>query len=297
MTESTTTARRLLTPDQLALIKKPLPAGAVKDNPAKKGFSSIRAIFVTERLNDVFGVGQWQIRTDLIPFGNMPTLMETKTSSAGREYSTHYGVVKTTLSVPDYGIYYECIAGSQNEDAGDCLKGAATDGITKMCSYIGIGIDVFKGQHDQALQDYQKQESKEAAQEKLDRDVDEAIARLSVCDSNEHLTVLRENLPNLVVKTKRFRDAGLARFHEIQKAAAADTGDFIFDTLDGIHKRTDEATTATELDSVLDEIGNLKDKRKLTVDAALTEANRIKARAFDLDIEFDEHDKVFLASK
>jgi hypothetical protein len=28
---------------------------------------------------------------------------------------------------------------------GDAFKGATTDGLTKICSYLGIGIDVFRG--------------------------------------------------------------------------------------------------------------------------------------------------------
>ena len=43
-----------LTPAQLELIKKPLPPEAVKPHPTKTYLSSIKAIYVTERLNEVF---------------------------------------------------------------------------------------------------------------------------------------------------------------------------------------------------------------------------------------------------
>jgi hypothetical protein len=52
-------------------------------------------------------------------------------------------------------VYYECYGGndnggaerSKNFDLGDAFKGATTDAITKIGSYLGIAIDVFKGQH------------------------------------------------------------------------------------------------------------------------------------------------------
>jgi hypothetical protein len=34
-----------------------------------------------------------------------------------------------------------------NDDPGDAAKGATTDAITKIASWIGIGIDVYKGKH------------------------------------------------------------------------------------------------------------------------------------------------------
>ena len=53
---------------------------------------------------------------------------------------------------PEYGIYFECYGGndnggenSKNFDLGDAYKGATTDALTKIGSYLEIGIDVFKG--------------------------------------------------------------------------------------------------------------------------------------------------------
>jgi hypothetical protein len=58
-----------------------------------------------------------------------------------------------TLEIPEYGICYESYGGndnggvkSKNYDLGDAYKGATTDAITKIGSYLEIGIDVFKGQ-------------------------------------------------------------------------------------------------------------------------------------------------------
>jgi len=136
----------ILTLEQLNLLKSPLPQEAITQHPTKTYLSSIKAIYVTERLNDVFGVGAWQIKTNHIT-----------TAEKGMV------VVKVEFSVPNYGIYYESFGGNDNGggstknfDLGDAHKGATTDAITKIGSYLGIGIDVFKGKskHTTSTQTY-----------------------------------------------------------------------------------------------------------------------------------------------
>lgn len=126
-----------LTQEQLDLLKKPLDAKAIKPHPTKTYLSSIKAIYVTERMNEVFGVGQWQ----------------TKVSEVSHDSNNGMVVVKVEYSVPEYGIFYESFggndnggSGSKNFDLGDAYKGATTDAITKIGSYLGIAIDVFKGE-------------------------------------------------------------------------------------------------------------------------------------------------------
>lgn len=116
-----------ITKEMKDLLNKPLPAEAVQEHPSKKFLSTIKAIYVTERLNDVFGVGAWQTKVEYI------------------ERVDKMVVIKTTLTIPEYGISYECYGGNDNADLGDAYKGATTDAITKIGSYLGIGIDVFKG--------------------------------------------------------------------------------------------------------------------------------------------------------
>ncbi len=118
-------------------LRKPLPQEAIKPHPTKTYLSSIKAIYVTERLNDVFGIGSWKLKTDIIP---------------NIEINKGMVVVKTTIEIPEYNIYIESFGGndnggegSKNFDLGDAFKGATTDAITKICSYLEIGIDVFKG--------------------------------------------------------------------------------------------------------------------------------------------------------
>ena len=122
---------KTITEEMKQALLAPLPDEAISQHPTKTFLSTIKAIYVTERLNDVFGVGAWKIKTDLI------------------EKYDKMVVVKTTLEIPEYGIYYESFGGNDNQDLGDAYKGATTDAITKIGSYLGIGIDVFKGKHTQ----------------------------------------------------------------------------------------------------------------------------------------------------
>lgn len=118
---------RTITPEQKAALDRRLPAEAVSQHPTKKFLSSIKSIYVTERLNEVFGVGSWRVETEIV------------------ERSERMVVVKLRFSIPEYGIYYECFGGNDNADLGDACKGATTDALTKVCSWLGIGAEVFKG--------------------------------------------------------------------------------------------------------------------------------------------------------
>ena len=132
-----------LTAEQLAKIAEPLSPEAISAHPTRTGMSTIKGIFVTERLNEVFGVGEWIVKTKLLA----PISVIVKTTSSGRERTEYTALSKTILEIPSAGIYYECIASSTNDDMGDAAKGATTDAITKIASWIGIGIDVYKGKH------------------------------------------------------------------------------------------------------------------------------------------------------
>ena len=105
---------------------EPLPNGSVSQHPTKKFLSSIKTIFVTERLNDVFGVGSWQTDSTIIDL----------------DKSNGMVLMKTVFSVPEYGIKHSVIAGNDNGgankkgfDLGDACKGATSDCIGKIGSW------------------------------------------------------------------------------------------------------------------------------------------------------------------
>lgn len=121
------------------ILDKPLPKEAVKQHPTKTYLSAIKAIYVIERFNEAFGVGGWQTFVDLVK----------------HDESNGMVVVKVKFKALGDEIYYECYGGndnggkeSKNFDLGDAFKGATTDALTKIGSYLGIGMDVFKGLSD-----------------------------------------------------------------------------------------------------------------------------------------------------
>lgn len=129
---------KTLTQEQIDLLNKPLPEEALKQHPTKKFLSSINAIYITERLNKVFGVGQWRTQVELI---------DAKPTKPDKNGNVSVMVVtKTTFEVPEYGIRYECFGGNDNDDLGDAYKGSTTDAITKIGSFLGIGAHVWKNQ-------------------------------------------------------------------------------------------------------------------------------------------------------
>jgi hypothetical protein len=115
--------------DVKAKLKEPLPREAVSPNPQKPGLSVIKVIYVVERLNEVFGLNGWHVDNEVVETGRMV-------------------VVRATLSIPRYAIAIEQFGGNDNSDRGDAYKGACTDALSKCASYLGIGMDVYKGLYD-----------------------------------------------------------------------------------------------------------------------------------------------------
>lgn len=172
---------KILTQDQLDLLKKPLPQEAIFPHPTKPYLSSIKAIYVTERLNDVFWVWAWQLRTQL-------------------EFNAWKGMIvcKTSIDIPEYWIYYESFwwndngwENSKNFDLWDAYKWATTDAITKIASYMWIWIDVFKWK--------QKWETKEKNNW---RDLLEIINEIKTEKDSNHLQILKEEAKT-VAKTQK----------------------------------------------------------------------------------------------
>ena len=114
-------------PDDVKVkLKEPLPREAVSPNPQKPGLSVIKVIYVVERLNEVFGLNGWHVDNEVVETGRMV-------------------VVRATLAIPRYAIAIEQFGGNDNPDRGDAYKGACTDALSKCASYLGIGMDVYKG--------------------------------------------------------------------------------------------------------------------------------------------------------
>jgi hypothetical protein len=148
-----------------AILLKPLPTAALTAAP--RGLTSIKAIFVAERLNDAFGQGRWYLTSTLV-------------ERLGKDVVTH-----SVLHLTDYPWFYaEAFGGNGNVDLGDAYKGACTDGLTKICAQqLGIGIDVYKGQGNAAAAEDEKKtavqneaDAKAAKQKAAKEEIDNARA-------------------------------------------------------------------------------------------------------------------------
>lgn len=123
-------------------LKKPLPPEAVTPHPTKAYLSVIKAIYVVERFNDAFGLGGWNIRNEIVSVGSDSMFGSPLPASS----KPPMVVVKSTFTAPRYGITVSDIfGGNDNADLGDAYKGACTDALTKIGSYLGVGMDVYKG--------------------------------------------------------------------------------------------------------------------------------------------------------
>lgn len=145
-------AQKELSEEQIKMLRAPLPESAVSKHPTKTYLSSIKAIYVVERLNQVFGIGKWE---------QASVVVDNKTSMI---------VVSSNLIIEEYGIKLHSFGGndnggenSKNFDLGDAYKGATTDALTKMCSFLEIGMMVFKGQGNKPSEPPKKEEPKQEA--------------------------------------------------------------------------------------------------------------------------------------
>lgn len=115
-----------LTKEQIEQLKKPLPKEAISPHPTKTYLSTIKVIYIVERLNEVFGLGGWSVMNEFV------------------ERVDRMVVVKAKFRAGE-GIYVEAFGGNDNTDLGDAYKGACTDALSKIGSYLYIGMDVYKG--------------------------------------------------------------------------------------------------------------------------------------------------------
>ena len=132
--------------DVIKILTQPIDPQALSQAP--RGLTSIKSIYVTERLNEAFGFGRWQIIEQVITVTE--PRIENRTDRAGKEYEVilmPMVVVRVSMLLLDYPWFQAwSYGGNDNPDLGDAYKGAVTDAISKMCAmYLGIAQDVFKG--------------------------------------------------------------------------------------------------------------------------------------------------------
>jgi len=117
-----------LTEEMEKRLREPLSEGAVSPHPSKSYLSTIKAIYMFERLNEVFGVGTFTLDGEFV------------------ERVDKMVVIKGTLKIPEYDMVFSNFGGNDNKDLGDAYKGALTDAFTKIAAqHLEVGMYVFKG--------------------------------------------------------------------------------------------------------------------------------------------------------
>lgn len=133
--------------EQIIALQKKLPDWAVKAHPTKTNMSAIHPMAIIERLNEVFGITGWSFTTEFISCNpskqSVKEYVNGKPTGNMRERDIFIATVKGRLEIEDCVI--EQYGGNTNDDAGDTLKGSATDALTKIASYLGIGAEIYKG--------------------------------------------------------------------------------------------------------------------------------------------------------
>jgi len=124
--------KKKITDEMRKQLRAPFPVEALSAVASKSYLTSIKAMFVVERLNDVFGVGRWHLEHIAIKEQDDQIL------------------IKGSLQILDYDVIVSDQYGShkitgKGVELADGYKSAITDCLTKCASHLEIGIDVFKG--------------------------------------------------------------------------------------------------------------------------------------------------------
>jgi len=117
-------------------LRAPFPKEAISQHPTKTFLSTIKAIYIVERLNDIFGIGGWTLVHEIV--SDEPEYVSVRGKIViGEPYN---------ISTPEqYGGHNKT---GKNTEPADGYKSAVTDCQSKCASYLEIGIDVFKGLKD-----------------------------------------------------------------------------------------------------------------------------------------------------
>jgi hypothetical protein len=182
----------MLNEEQKSKLQEPLPEWALKEHPTKSNMTVIHPMAVIDRLNDVFGIGKWQTKVE------KQSSFEWTQKTRNGERQVFSATAKVMLDIPDYSIHLEQFGGSTNDDEGDALKGSATDGLTKIASYLGIGASIYKGQGNIERKD--GLDTKEFAQYR-DAYMNEGIA--PPIEKWEEMSVVQKKIINQIKLGKR----------------------------------------------------------------------------------------------
>ena len=123
---------KLITKEIRDKLRGDFPDEAYSVHPTKSYLTTLKAMYITERLNDVFGVGGWTFIHEVVKEAEGQVLIK------GKLVFLEYDINITE----QYGSH---VITGKGVDLADGYKSAITDCISKSASYLEIGIDMFKG--------------------------------------------------------------------------------------------------------------------------------------------------------
>jgi len=125
-------------------LNKAMPPEAITKHPTMTFLSTIKSIYVAERMNDVFGVGGWDLETEIV---KEEVLIHYVGKDKVKTDYTHVTVCGR-IYFREFDLYGPIQFGGHDEKtlmAVNAYKGAVTDCLSKCASLLEIGIQVFKG--------------------------------------------------------------------------------------------------------------------------------------------------------
>ncbi len=125
-------SKKQVTSEMRDQLRSPFPNEAYQAIESKPYLTTLKAMYVTERLNDVFGLGRWTIEFNII------------------EKTPENIVLQGEFISFDFDIHVPKQFGGhalnrKGMELADAYKSAVTDCQSKISSYLEIGIDMFKG--------------------------------------------------------------------------------------------------------------------------------------------------------
>ncbi len=126
-------------------LNKAMPAESIGRHPSMSFLSTIKSIYVTERLNDVFGSGGWDLETEIVKEERLVHNVK------GKDIDYDHVIVRGRLYFREFDLYGPNQFGGHDDKtmmAVNAYKGAITDCLSKCASLLEIGIQVFKGNPD-----------------------------------------------------------------------------------------------------------------------------------------------------
>jgi hypothetical protein len=136
----------MLTKEQIKALQAPIPAEALKSLRGRGiSLTTIDNYYVIERLNEVLGVGGWSWDVEAVDVCSFQVIVKGTLTIPPQTPNTK----PTTISQYGGASYQpgkkEGFDGTdiRTVDKGDLYKGAATNSLSKVSSYLGIGGEIY----------------------------------------------------------------------------------------------------------------------------------------------------------